>query len=70
MPFGAAEVEKAEIGFLFPERVRVDAQGQFRVRMTELRRDPANTLPRGQRQARERVSAVMKSKRSDSKTPW
>ncbi len=61
MPSGAAKVEEAEIGFLFPECVRIDTKGQFGVRVPELRRNPANALPRGQSQARERVSAVVKS---------
>jgi hypothetical protein len=66
VPFGAAEIEEAEIGFLFPECVSVDSKRQLRVRATELLRDPANAFPRDQRQARERVSAVVKSQRSDS----
>ena len=62
VPFGAVEVEKTEIGFLFSECVRVDSKRQLRVRVAKLCRDPANALRRGQRQARDRVSAVMKSK--------
>jgi hypothetical protein len=38
VPSGAAKVEEAQVGFLFPECVRVDAKGQLGVCVAELRR--------------------------------
>jgi hypothetical protein len=37
VPFGVAEIEEAEVSFLFSECVRVDTKCQFRVRVAELR---------------------------------
>jgi hypothetical protein len=45
VPFAAAEVKEAEILLFLPERVSIDPKGQLGIRVAELRRDPADTLP-------------------------
>jgi hypothetical protein len=42
VPFGVAEIEEAEVRFLFPQCVGVESKRQSRVRVTELGRDLAN----------------------------
>ena len=39
VPFGAAEVEKAEVGLLLPHGMGVDPEGERGVRMAELSGD-------------------------------
>ncbi len=44
VPFGAAKVEEAQVGFLLTKGVRISAQGEFGVSVSELRRDPTHAL--------------------------
>ncbi len=64
VPSGAAKVEEAEVRLLLAERVRVHAQGQLGVRVTELRGHPAHALARGQREARVGVARIVESERA------
>ena len=44
VPFGAAEVEEAEVGLLLPHGMGVDPEGERGVRMAELSGDPSDAL--------------------------
>ena len=36
VPFGAAKIEEAEVGFFFAKRVSIDTKSQFWVRVAQL----------------------------------
>lgn len=67
MPFGAAgKIEEGEIRLFFWDHMSVDAQGQLRVRMAELRRNPGHALAGCEGEAREGVARIVKSKRTNT----
>jgi hypothetical protein len=66
VPFGAAKIEETEVCFLFSHRVCVNPKREFRVRVTQLRRDPADAFSRSQGEARVRVTSVVQSEWADA----
>jgi hypothetical protein len=55
------KVEKSKVTFLFAKYMRIHAERKSRVGMTELRRDPANALPRRQCEARKGMASIVNS---------
>ena len=64
VPFGAAEIQEAEVRGLIGDDVCIHAQRDLGVRMSELSRDPGDVRARSQREARERVSSIVETQRS------
>jgi len=59
VPFGAAKVEEAEVGFFLWERVSVYAEREFGVCVAELGRVPTHALARSEREAREGMAGIV-----------